>query len=76
MTPDLPESPIATACAVAERVLFHERARDAALDELVHVLSETGLDSLQRELSNFRERQRVVAHWLDLFAKRVREVAP
>lgn len=71
-----PESPVAAALAPLERALFHHRAAGAALDEAVHALAEASLDDLERQLGNFRERQRPALHWLELMARRVGEVAP
>lgn len=71
-----PESPISAAVAALERAAFHDNARNVALDEAVHALAGTDLDAIERELSNFRERQRPVSNWLALLRRRISEVAP
>ncbi len=73
--PDLPElppeSPIASAFAVAERVVAHHAAYTVALDELAHALCETDLDHLERDVRNTRERARPMARWLEVLPSRI-----
>lgn len=71
MTPELPESPIAHACAVAERAAFHFHAHEVALDELAQVLATTDLEDLARQVRNLRERSRPAGRWLDLLPARL-----
>lgn len=71
-----PESPVSIAQAALERAVSHYNAAGVALDEAVHALAEASLDDVERQLGNFRERQRPALHWLRLVVARVGEVAP
>lgn len=66
-----PESPIASAYSVAERVAALHAAYAAGLDELAHALSETDLDHLERDVRNTRERVRPMARWLEVLPSRI-----
>lgn len=76
--PDLlpPESPVAAAVSSARLVLFHATAMGAHADALVHALAGIGRDDLERQVSNWRERQRPSERYLESLVQRLSEVAP